>query len=564
MNYKRGISIDSTVWLWKLLFFGVLGGYCLFYAPYGVNETDGGFLTGLAWQVLNGKLLYQDIVYVRPPLPVWLRVLELQLLPEHVAILGERWIFYGKLALYSWAGATVLAPGERRWILAVLGFVVSANCYPPMSWHTVDGILFSTLSVYFFQKHSNLNRVLAGLFLFCAVICKQSFYPLIPLFALFIWLEKEARWKKASWFFGAFGVCTALFFNYLYQNGILSGFMQMTSGATDGSQALQHGVLDYFRITPELALPSLLLLAPVVWWFWKGQNPKTALAAWCFWLVSLIVSYAAITWLRQEHTVPFAQSRALFWVAAALFSFRFYRTLHPSRFNQLPIYQSPINQLPIYQSTTLPLLLLGISWCASVSWGFNLPIMFATPWVWAAMEVTSLLVEASKPIKFLKAYRLFMLLTLLIAFRIGYAFVYRDGRRNDMDKPMGTIFPRLSGIYSDQETMDLYLDLKQLSERYGPNFKTLPAFPQSNFLTHTFPPLPLDWVVNREVNGDNSLIYKILAEKRPILFIQKSYRSKIETDPELEVTKQILAEGTLLEETPHFWVINPQRRGFGD
>ena len=102
----------------------------------------------------------------------------------------------------------------------------------------------------------------------------------------------------------------------------------------------------------------------------------------------------------------------------------------------------------------------------------------------------------------------------------------------------------------------MYLDLKQLAEKYGSNFKTLPAFPQSSFLTKTIPPLPLDWVVNRETNQDNTLVFKSLKGKQPILFIQKSFREKLDSDPELEVTRKVLKEGQVLEETPHFWVVS--------
>ncbi|MBC7776373.1 MAG: hypothetical protein H7246_13140, partial [Phycisphaerae bacterium] len=217
---------------------------------------------------------------------------------------------------------------------------------------------------------------------------------------------------------------------------------------------------------------------------------------------------------------------------------------------------NPVKKTPFETPFGLALLLLGITWCASVSWGYNLPILFATPWVWAGMEVTRVLTEAVKPIRFLKPYRFGMLIALLLSFRIGHEFVYRDGRRSEMNEPMGAIFPQLSGIYSDAETAKLYRDLKQLSERYGPNFKTLPAFPQANFLTKTPPPLPLDWVVNRETNGDITLIFKNLNEKHPVIFIQKSFRQKIESDPELEVTRRIFQNGTVLEETSNFWVIS--------
>lgn len=530
-------TISSPNILWKFLFFSIIVGYCLFYAPFGVNETDGGFLTGLAWQVLNGKVLYQDIIYVRPPLSVWLRALELQFLPEYFAVLGERWIFYIKLAMYSWLAAAILVPGERRWQLAALGFVVSAHCYPPMAWHTVDGILFAVLAAFFIfrrNESSYFGYCAGGLSLFCTLLCKQSFYPLLPLFTLVLLLENEGRWKGIASFFGGFALGTTLFFTYLVQNNIFEGFLQMTSAAASGGQAFQHGVLDYFRITPELALPGIFLLTPVVWWFWKGKNSKLAETAWSLWLLALVLSYASVTWLRQDHTVPFAQSRAMFWVAAVLFL-------------------SQGSRSRVHRTS---LLLLGISWCASVSWGYNLPILFATPWVWAGMEITRMLQASNtKNQKSFLKNALTMLVMLLLAFRIGHEFVYRDGRRNQMTEPMGVIFPKLSGVYSDRETSGLYQDLKQLAEQYGSNFKVLPAFSQANFLTNTSPPLPLDWVVNRETNSNNNLIVNELKEKGPVIFIQKSFKLKIESDPEMDLTRLILASGKIVQETSNFWVI---------
>lgn len=531
-------------WFWKLLFFAIVAGYCLYYAPFGVNETDGGFLTGLGWQVLSGKVLYQDVVYVRPPLPVWLRALELHLLPEQLAVLGERWIFYVKIAIYSWMGAAVLTKGENRWPLAVLGFVVSAHCYPPMAWHTVDGIFFGVLAAFFANVGTRFGWALAGIGLCCALLCKQSFYPLLPLFTLYLWMDKDDRLGKSAWFLGAILLCIGLFVNYLYQNKLLTSYLQMTAGAASSGQAIQHGLLDYFRITPELALPSLVLLAPVAWWVWKGKKPRLAFAVWSLWLLALIASYPAITWLRQDHTVPFAQSRALFWVAVVVFSTPW--------FVSRSSFIVPRSPFIVHRSS---LLLLGISWCASVSWGYNLPILFATPLVWAGMDLTRILSEKVQPSGPLKLYSYGILVALLLSFRVGHEFVYRDGRRAGMHESMGAIFPQLSGIYSDRETADLYRDLKGLVEKYGPNFKTLPAFPQANFLAHSPPPLPLDWVVNRETNGDNSLVIKNLIKNQPILFIQKYFREKIGSDPELEITRSLLKKGQILEETPHFWVV---------
>jgi hypothetical protein len=251
----------------------------------------------------------------------------------------------------------------------------------------------------------------------------------------------------------------------------------------------------------------------------------------------------------------------MFWMAALWCLI----PLFPTGYFRKGIVQSPVRasltlaaglwQLKISRSTLNHCAFLGISWCAAVSWGYNLPILFAIPWVWAGMEWTRVLESGLKPVSVSKSLGFLMLVSLLLAFRVGYEFVYRDGRRSNMTESMGAVFPRLSGIYSDPETAELYKDLKVLAARYGPNFKTMPAFPQANFLTNTRPALPLDWVVNRETNNDNQLVFKDLKEKHPIVFIQKSFQEKWKTDAELEVTRWLFEHGEIIAETPGFWVL---------
>ena len=550
----KNLNGGRGVLLWKSLFFSLLLGYCFIYAPNGVNETDGGFLTGLAWQMLSGKVLYQDIVYVRPPLPVLLRAVELMFLPDTWAVLGERWIFYLKVGLYSWLGAAVLLSSARLWMLATFGFVVSAHCYPPMAWHTVDGILFSALGIWFWTKiPSRWGAALAGASIFASLLCKQSFYPMVAVFAgllIFSPHFSKAATNRVGWGIGALFFCTALFFIYLYANELLGNYFQMTGGATSGGQAFQHGLLDYFRVKPILALCSAIFLAPVAWYFWKNKNPRWAALSWGVWVFCLAASFAVEIWNRRDFTAPFAQARLLFWVGV-LFAIFLNKEGNALKMNSL----SPSPRHSTFNIHHLSL--LAVSWCASVSWGYNLPILFSTPWVFAAMEIGQHLWQRAYPERPTAWLHLFALAMLLLTFRLGYEFVYRDGRRSEMATPLGNIFPKLDGLYSTPETGQLYLDLKNLASRY-PNFKTLPAFPQANFLTGTRPPLPLDWVVNRETNGDNMLILKNLEENRPVLFIEKRWLEQIKTDPELRLTRELSQSGTILDETPYFLVITPK------
>jgi hypothetical protein len=285
-----------------------------------------------------------------------------------------------------------------------------------------------------------------------------------------------------------------------------------------------------------LAAVSALLLAPVVWYAATAKTPRAAAWAWGLWLAALAGSYAAEIWLRQEFTVPFAQTRLLFW-AGVIFAI------------------APASHTPIPRHCLLAL--LAVSWCASVSWGYNLPVLFATPWLFAVLEISRRLWQRAYPGLRLYGMNIAALCALLLIFRFGYEFVYRDGRRSEMDTHVGEVFPALGGIYSTAEKGRLYRDLKELAARH-PNFKTLPAIPQANFLTGTYPPLPLDWVVNRETNGDNTLVLKAIAATKPVLFVEKTWIERSSTDPELTLTRDILRTGKVLDESPYFWVIMPE------
>ena len=337
---------------------------------------------------------------------------------------------------------------------------------------------------------------------------------------------------------------TALFFNYLYQNSLISGFLRLTTGAASGGQAWQHGGADYFKIQPLLAGLTLVLLLPVAGWFWRGKNARLAYLSWVTWLALLLGSYAFAVWRNQDFTPPFAQARLLLWLAGGFWVGQFWKLRNS---------ENP-------KTTRLPTfgLLLAISWCSAVSWGYNLPILFALPGMWAVLEISRQLHAQVVPDRWHRpaAWASILALTALLGvFRYGYEFVYRDGRRSTMTENMGAIFPALSGIYSDVETAALYRELRSLAARYGPDFKTLPAFPQANFLTGTVPPLPLDWVVTREMNTNSMLVMNALQANKPTLLIEKRYLPAIQTDPELALVRTVLDSANLLEETPHFLVV---------
>jgi hypothetical protein len=524
-HFIHGINRIIPFCFWLLPFC-----YAWCYAPYGMNETDGGFITGLAWQVVQGKTLYADLIYVRPPLPVWLRAVELQLLPEQWAILGERWVFYFKMALVSWLGMIVLRP--KNWsnihatVLASCAFVVSVHCYPAAAWHTVDGILFAVLGAYsYFVGKQGWQWILSGACIAAAMLCKQSFYPVAGLFFLFYWTENRRRYylTLAGWI----GVIT-LFVSYLAWNDLLNNFIALTNGATSGGQALEHGIVDYFRIHPLLVMSTVVLLVVLT------RKCAIIFKEWAIagWLVVLIGSYAWSVWQRQAYTVPFSQSRLLFLLACA---YTIWIWLEQRRLPDRWI------------------ALLLISWCASVSWGYNTPVLCSLPLIAGVFFGLEKLIGDGKD----RLAAVFLLLIVLLGlFRFSYTFVYRDAPRPQLTADLGVVFPALQGIYSTPEKLVLYTELRRLQQHYGPNFVVLPVFTQAHFLTQTTAPVGIDWIAQREMGETGkALLMKEIAAKKPVFFIEKKWLSAIEQDTELRFVRSLLEQGRVVEETTFFQVL---------
>ncbi|MCC6412713.1 MAG: hypothetical protein IT270_13700 [Saprospiraceae bacterium] len=526
----------DTARFWQVTFWLLVPLYGFMYAPFGINETDGGFLSGLAWQVLNGKTLYADVVYVRPPLSVWFRTFSMVLLPDNFAVLGERWLFYLQVALYVLLAADILAPGKNRWKLAALGFVVGVHHYPPAAWHTTDGILMAVGSVWFWQRRTgSVSAVFSGVFMVAALLCKQSFYPFFVLWLLMVSFDASKRRIAAGWI-GVLATAS-VFLGYLIAEGVLGNYLALTTGAATGGQALQHGIIDFLRVKPWLSIASALLAYPLMRWLLGGKGSLLVQWTHAAWLVLLVGSFAWQLYQTQDYTVPFSQSRLMFWLAVV---YGLWITVNIKRLGDWK---------RTWNDTRFFWVLLGISWCSAVSWGYNLPILFAVPWVHAALRVGEQLYRK------ITAERLsFAMLVLLLGlFRYGYEFVYRDGQRSNMDRHMGEVFPRLNGIYSDEETWDRYNELKVLAEKWS-RFKTLPAFPQAHWITDTRPGFPLDWVVKREMGAMEPWVREQALQTGNIYFIEKSWLDRIALEPELALTREIVENGARLEEGRYFWV----------
>jgi hypothetical protein len=199
----------------------------------------------------NGEVPYKDFVLIRPFISPLIHSTFLHIVPENHQVIFERYLFYILVALSSLFCSLSICKIYKLvdpFLLASLGFVLSVSNFPPMAWHTVDGIFFASLAFYF------LTLGYADLFLpflLLSTLCKQSFFPLllVGLFVIFSLRCKEILY----WSIGELAVFIISLLVLLYYGKLLPNFIEQTTH----SSGLIPAILSYFK-------PSL---HKILFWF---------------------------------------------------------------------------------------------------------------------------------------------------------------------------------------------------------------------------------------------------------------------------------------------------------
>lgn len=145
----------------------------LLFSPYGFNPSDDGFILAGARRILDGQIPHRDFISIRTTLSHVLHALEIPLGGRR-CLMVSRLVFWLEMAAIAWLWCRMLSPVVFL-PAAIIAFCLSINTFPPMAWHTVDAILFSTIGI------SLLPSPFGYLVLGLAPLCRQNFLVLLPL-----------------------------------------------------------------------------------------------------------------------------------------------------------------------------------------------------------------------------------------------------------------------------------------------------------------------------------------------------------------------------------------------
>ncbi len=522
--------------------------YMVAFGKYGYSDTDHGFIQGLSWRILQGEAPYTDFTYVRPPLSIYLHSIPLTFSQP---IWSERLIFYLFMAITVWVCTRTLqiyfdfqAIGISPALFAIMAFILSVHNYPPMPWHTVDGLLFASIGIYSLVVGKPMFKALIGLqFLLFAALCKQAFYPLIFFGPILLTILHGRRF--AFKIFGIFaGINLIAFLGLAYINpDYVHSFIQQTSGAATLKDLWEIGIIKY-------AKPFFLIVLPIII-LWRIQNRFIFPGHWKFtpaaicWIIflGLLMLHVIKAIQTNEYIAPsFGMSQAMFLLAVGI-----------------GIKGTWINT----KAHSVLLMLLVTAWCSSLSWGYRTPMLFFTPMLFGFIFGLYDEFEFRVPRYF---YGMICLI-LAWAFTLLNQYPYRDVPKSEISFHLGDIFPTLKNIYGGEPIYMKLAELNDLYHKYGDTYTVLPSLPSAHLFTQSQNPFPVDWAHNAEMQyaDHKDGLFQSVLEEIDVIFIEKDKLDRIEEDGKYGsmISSYVRQYGTLIEELAFFevYMFDSQRKG---
>ena len=556
---------------WALFFIIVLF-YCAMYAPFGLENNDGGFTMGMAHQFFLGERFYDHIIMVRPPVSPMLHSFVFYPPFAQAPLLSDRIFFFVQIALYSSLSA-LLAKKFFSWsslftaITASVSFVFSAHSFPPMGWHTVDGILFSVISIYFlvvflersgtvFSINNNNktsdNRIkkripdsygkyvfllISAGFALIAAGAKQPYY-LVPVIALSISLVAGGLRGFTSMLLALIcsgAVLLACVSPYVDSDLIFKSI----SSQTNLRDLFNAGFLDYIKDVKRsksviFVWPMLIGLGLIS--FKDHGNRKITVGSF---IVAIYLFLGAIGYFyfsAKKFTIPSAYIDTVF-VGTLLISFLMLKL----------------------QRNCVWIVIVAmhmIGWAASISWGYQTTILFAAP---SVIVIAFALHWATVFYPRVKIASIAILpLSMFIFYMANQFYFSSEGpvSRSSITADMGEISPAFTFIKSTPKQFALYSELNAFIGSIDRNpFVVLPNIPLAHTMVGQTNPIGIDWAMNAEIGNSMDKVKDRLNTSVEYAIVYK----KASPSPDLagkfgsDITNYVKANWFLANESENFY-----------
>lgn len=477
--------------------------YCLTYVPFGFENNDQGFTLGLSYQIFLGGRLYDDVIYVRPPVTPILHSIVFYKPFSHAPIFYDRVIYFFEIFIYSFLSAFIarrffLWSANYTSLIAALIFIFSAHTFPPMGWHTVDGITFSVISIFMLVKAMLSDERYYFLSVFFAIIAagtKQSFY-VIPILVVGLIFFKERRVSCYLYIIFSF-VASGLLLFYSLNNVVSFEFMfGLIASSGTFYDFLNAGIYDYIK--DFFKLHSIIF----VW-------PLGAIL-----LIKLLVLRSGVIsdkWLALSFLLIIAGVLNIYWNAHGLVQAK-------SIIDTVFVFTLLCSGLMLLRTRSDAWLFIVamhvIAWASSVSWSYLSTGLYAAPSIIALAVIFRLYFSRSK---MTKPFYFALIPLAIVTFLFGNRYLYSlEGvvMRSDASMNMANISPALNAIMAQPQQVALYSELLILIRDFDDSpYVVMPNIPLAHVLSGSKNPIGIDWTLNAEVGNGIEIVQMRLNSK---------------------------------------------------
>jgi hypothetical protein len=544
------IKIESISY--KSLFIVIVLCYIVLYGPYGLTEADDGFITGLSWRIFNGATIYKDFIYVRPPLSPLFHTLPMYILPREYIIFFERAFFFISLAISSLFASKSLnslfdfkAIGVDKYLLAAVGFVFSVATFAPTAWHTIDGILFGSIGIYFLISDKSKLEILFGMFLlFLSALTKQSFYLMPIAGILYLYLSKHTR-KVTITASGLLVILVIAFGIILEYLGALNEFIIQTSSSSSLKEAYTAGVYKYLHSDLIFIFVSIVAWR-VIKYFGELNRYTIGLNLLPYLYTFFIFTYPLAFYINRIFFKQISYKEFL--------GIQFRDEFATITFLLVFVYII-FNFKNLIRPWAL-VLLLFLSWSSSISWAHTSPHLFSTPIIFIFIVASNHLLNLANIHKFLVYFLCFGFITYFL----GYQKPVYCHLKNEMVFELSDVAPTLRYIKGDERIFNKLKNLDSLVKRYGNNSKVLPFMPLSNLLQGSLSPISIDYPINCEIANKEDKVYAELVNKKTVVFIDRYWLEIEESIGDYNrkygstLTYRVTKEWIKVDSTEHYYI----------
>lgn len=527
----------------KYIFFGILIFYCAFTARYGFENWDTGYIPSFSWRIVNGQSAYENFFYKGPPLTLYFHAIFMEILPEtgqfyFIRILN--YLLFGLQVYLTVSGFYNFFREKMRfnkWSIMSAGFIISLLNFPPYPWPTTDGLLFSAVAFYILSRNkislAPLQIFLVAFFCMASTLTKQSFYFIPMIFT--VWIYFSYGFKKSLAFVGSCLIIGTIFLVWITSITSLSVFIDLITKETYLKGLFYAGFMDYLLLSRDKYL--IAFLGILLFYF----NLKNTHSPWHRLLKSTSLSFlfTAILLCFLRDFLIASRTAMIGCFLGVCCSILFPFTLKKFKYF-----------LPI-------LVLQGIAWCCSISMGYSFPILFST-----GIILSILLVHENYFEK--KNNRVFLYFIGISLCLIAYSYnwkPYRDKSFPELTQRLDAISPKLKYINTTEDNFKKLLELKKLTQKYGPKYICAPNIAIAHYIFNTESVLPADWIINTEINRNPGLFIEIASNPENYIFLEKSFLKKEELMPEKKedfslIASYIYRNFKKIDETQYFIIYN--------